>query len=61
MLPLERVQRQQNSSIETLNHVKQTIESVQKDSVNLKWTLSNRYRVPGSSRDYKDPPALFHI
>jgi hypothetical protein len=38
--PLERVQREQNTKVEILNHIQQTIDNVQKGSEELKWDFS---------------------
>jgi hypothetical protein len=35
--PLERIQRQQNANIEVLNHIRQVIEKIRKESTQLKW------------------------
>jgi hypothetical protein len=38
--PLERVQREQNTNVEILNHIQQTIDNVRKESEELKWDSS---------------------
>jgi hypothetical protein len=53
--PLERIQRQQNTNLEILNHIRQAIETVQDDAVHLRWDFS---AVPSDNTEYSHSDIL---
>jgi hypothetical protein len=56
--PLEHIQRQQNASMEIINHIQRTIETVREDNSNLKWKLATPS--PPNDMEYPslNPPSI---